>query len=275
MRIIIPRHLQKEVFLFLSEKSCSQFMSFNIILFLLTLIGGSIPLWVSSLNEKGTNFLLAFSGSFLLSITLLHLLPETFAELGGHQAGLLVLTGFFVQLIIQRLTHGVEHGHTHTNSHHHHHHHHAHHHHEPLPIFAVLVGLSIHAFMEGIPLGFNYRMQATETALYLAVGAHKIPEAILLTTLIISQKGKIRAFTILVFFATITPLASLLSSNLGHRYLHLSNIIIWMIPVVAGAFIHIATTIFFESGTRHHAMTIPKVISILVGVLAGIFSLLV
>ena len=250
---------------------------FNLLLFFITLIGGSIPLVVSNLNEKGTNYLLAFSGSFLLSITLLHLLPETFSELGGHETGALILAGFFLQLIIQRLTHGVEHGHAPTNNHHHHHHHnHSHEHHshvDKLPITAIILGLSIHAFMEGIPLGFNYRMGATETALYLAVTAHKLPEAILLTALVISQKGKPRAFTILFFFSMITPFAALLATSFGHHYLHLSNIIIWMIPVVAGAFIHIATTIFFESGTKHHAMTVSKVLFILFGVCAGLLTL--
>lgn len=248
---------------------------FNLLLFFITLIGGSIPLLVTTVNEKGTNYLLAFSGSFLLSITLLHLIPETFTELGGHEAGALVLAGFFLQFIIQRLTHGVEHGHSHTNGHHHHHGHEHHLHTQAaLPLTAVLFGLSLHAFMEGIPLGFNYRMGATETALYLAVAAHKLPEAILLTALVISQKGKQRAFTVLLFFALITPIASFLSENLGKHYLHLSNIIIWIIPIVAGAFIHISTTIFFESGTRHHAMTIPKVFAILLGVLAGLMTLI-
>ena len=96
---------------------------YNLLLFILTLIGGSAPLWLKSIDEQRTNYLLAFSGSFLLSITLLHLLPETFRDL-GHEAGLFVLIGFFVQLLIQRFTHGVEHGHTHVAVEDHHHHHH-------------------------------------------------------------------------------------------------------------------------------------------------------
>lgn len=264
---------------------------FNILLFFITFLGGSIPLWVKGMNEKGTNYLLAFSGSFLLSITLLHLLPETFEELGGHKAGLFVLIGFFVQLIIQRITHGMEHGHIHVSAdhnHHHHHHHHStvkedHHHHNhhsrhhqksQLPLLSILLGLSLHAFMEGLPLGFNYRMQATESALFLAVAAHKLPEAILMTTLVMSLRGKFPALVTILLFSLITPGAAILADFLGKRYFHMSSIVMWMIPVVAGAFIHIATTIFFESGTKQHMLTWQKTIAILLGVGAGLATLL-
>ena len=86
------------------------YLIFNIFLLLATIIGGSVPLWSKRWSEQSMKYLLAFSGAFLLSITLLHLLPETI-ETSGHSAGLLILAGFFLQLVIQRFTHGVEHGH--------------------------------------------------------------------------------------------------------------------------------------------------------------------
>jgi zinc transporter ZupT len=249
---------------------------YNLLLFILTLIGGSAPLWLKSIDEQRTNYLLAFSGSFLLSITLLHLLPETFRDL-GHEAGLFVLIGFFVQLLIQRFTHGVEHGHTHVaveDHYHHHHHGDAHIHTHAIPLLSVIAGLSLHAFMEGLPLGFNYRFEATEPSLYLAVAAHKLPEAMLLTSLVVNRKGRKNALLVLVLFSLITPFASVLASFLGKRYLLMSNVIMWLVPIVAGAFIHIATTIFFESGTRQHMLTWRKTLSILLGVALGLTTLL-
>jgi zinc transporter ZupT len=253
---------------------------YNLLLFILTLAGGSAPLWLKGINDKRTNYLLAFSGSFLLSITLLHLLPETFEE-RGHTAGLFVLAGFFIQLLIQRFTHGVEHGHTHIegpNSGHHHHHDHDHHHDHPvqthaIPLLSIILGLSVHAFMEGLPLGFNYRMEATESSLYLAVAAHKLPEAMLLTSLVMAVKGKTKAFWVLLVFALITPMASVLASFFSLRYFVMSELVKWVIPIVAGAFIHIATTIFFESGTRQHLLTWQKTIAIILGVGIGLTTL--
>jgi zinc transporter ZupT len=238
---------------------------YNILLFFITFISGVAGLQMK-IDEKRINVLLAFSGSFLLSITLLHLLPETFKETSN--AGLYILAGFFLQLVIQRLTHGVEHGHVHTQIVDHHSHSHAVH------FNSIFVGLSIHAFMEGLPLGFNYRTIATEPSLYLAVTAHKLPEAILLSTLALTVKSKRAAFFTILIFSLFTPLGSLTASFLGRKYYVVSKVIAVLIPIVAGVFIHIATTIFFESGTKHHMLTRNKVFAIALGVGLALLTLL-
>ena len=210
------------------------------------------------------NLLLAFSGSFLLSITFLHLIPET-VEDQGEKAGMYMLAGFFLQLLIQRFTHGVEHGHTHIHTHNH-----------TIPLFSILAGLGVHALMEGFPLGFNYRMPGTDTALYFAVATHKLPEIIIVATMIRSVKGSgIQSVGLLLLFSLFTPLASVFASFLGTRYLAISEILGMIIPVVAGAFIHISTTIFFESGTKQHALTGQKLMAILLGVALSAATLLV
>jgi zinc transporter ZupT len=205
--------------------------------------------------------LLAFSGAFLLSITFLHLLPETFEELPAS-AGIYLLTGFFLQLIIQKFTHGIEHGHTHTHNHNHH-----------IPLTSILLGLSLHAFLEGLPLGFNYRQGATEPSLYLAVAAHKLPEAMLACSLVYSTKGRNAAIIILILFSLVTPLGSFIASMLGMKYYFISKVVTSLIPVVAGSFIHIATTIFFESGTKQHMLTRYKVMAIISGIGIGLLTL--
>lgn len=237
---------------------------YNLSLFFLTLLGGSLPLWVKKLNGNAMQYLLAFSGAFLLSMTLLHLLPETFEELGS-KAGFFLLAGFFIQLFIQRLTHGVEHGHVHVHNHPGHHH---------IPVASIMLGLSIHAFMEGLPLGFNYRMGATEPALYMAVAAHKIPEAMLVTSLLIdSGRSKSRTILLLALFSLITPMSGILANMLGMSYNFIAQLIMSLIPIVAGAFIHISTTIFFESGTKHHMLTGKKILAILLGLGIGLLTL--
>lgn len=239
---------------------------FNLILFILTIVGGSVPLWFTTISDKQTNYLLAFSGAFLLSITLLHLLPETFMDL-PQQAGLLILVGFFLQLLLQRFTHGVEHGHSHLP------HTHDHDSHNNF-LQSIFIGLAIHAFMEGLPLGFNYRMQATNPSLYMAVAAHKLPEAMMVTSIAIATRGKKTAWLALILFSLITPLGSFIASWLGQSYHFVSKLLIWMVPVVAGAFLHISTTIFFESGTKQHLLTKQKTLAIIIGVGLGLATLL-
>src|ERR1043165_1221295 len=137
----------------------------DLLLFLISFAGGIVPFLLGVPDERKMHLLLAFSGSALLGITCLHLLPEAFKDIPEH-AGLYLIGGFFLQLLIQRATHGVEHGHTHVHPHHAGH---------GIPIIGILGGLSLHAFMEGIPLGFNYRKAGTNTSLYLAAGMHNVP----------------------------------------------------------------------------------------------------
>lgn len=246
------------------QREDSMQVYYGILLFIITFIGGSIPLWMKGLDDRRMHLLLAFSGSFLLSITFLHLLPETFEELGG-KAGFYLLGGFFLQLVLQRFTHGLEHGHVHIHPAGHDHH---------VPLTSILLGLTVHAFMEGLPLGFNYRETATEPSLYLAVAAHKLPEAMLATMLVASTKGKSKALIMLVGFSLITPVAGFLANSLGTSYYAMSQVVMVLIPIVAGAFIHISTTIFFESGTKHHMLTWQKIVAMAIGVSIGIATLL-
>ncbi|MEI8280219.1 MAG: ZIP family metal transporter [Bacteroidota bacterium] len=235
---------------------------YTLLLFVITFAGGSIPLWVKGLDDKRMNYLLAFSGSFLLGITFLHLLPEAFSNIGAR-AGFYLLIGFFIQLLIQRITHGIEHGHAHIHPHEHH-----------IPLLSILLGISIHAFMEGLPLGFNYSMKATQPSLYLAVAAHKLPEAMLVTSLVISTKGKQSAIWILLLFSCITPVAGILANTLGNSYPGMASASAILVPIVAGAFIHIATTIFYESGTKQHTLSTQKILAILIGVSLAFITLI-
>jgi zinc transporter ZupT len=233
---------------------------YNLLLFALTLAGGCLPLLTARAEKLNSSYLLAFSGSFLLSITFLHLLPESFSHLPA-KAGYLLLAGFFVQLLIQRFTHGAEHGHTHLDEHH-------------VPLISILLGLSLHAFLEGLPLGFNYSDRAAAPSLYLAIAAHKLPEAMLVSNLVLHLRGKRKAIIVLFLFALITPVASLLTSFIGTTSEPAESVITVLLPVVAGSFIHIATTIFFESGTRLHALNGRKMVAIILGVCLGLLSLL-
>lgn len=231
----------------------------NFLLAIVTILAGALSMLARPLSDRNMNLLLAFSGSFLLGITCLHLLPETFSEM-PQRAGVYLLTGFFLQLLIQRATHGVEHGHAHIHDHGH-----------ALRVFPILLGLSLHAFMEGIPLGFHYRNSATNPSLYLAVGAHKIPEAMIMGMLLKHAYPTVKAWLLIVLFSLVTPLSAWAATLLGTSYHAFADAVTAVIPIVAGAFIHISTTIFFESGTRQHMLTFKKVWAMVLGIaLAGL-----
>jgi len=221
-------------------------------LFTLTLIGGCIPIFFKQIKEASITLLLAFSGAFLFGITALHLMPETFQEL-GEKAGIYILFGFFVQLLLQRLSHGVEHGHIHEQDTHAH------------SITPIIIGLCIHAFMEGIPLGFNYQSESTAPSIFLGVAAHKIPEAITLSILLLTSPNKSNKYLLILLFAFVSPISGILAMVYGQKFAFVSHLLVYIIPVVIGSFLHISTTILYESGTKHHQLSRQKVIAVILG----------
>ncbi|MFM2385461.1 MAG: hypothetical protein RL660_218 [Bacteroidota bacterium] len=233
-------------------------------LFVVACIGGAVPLFIN-IKEQYQRYVLAFSGSVLLGVSFLHLIPETVADLGGH-AGIYMLGGFFLQLLLQRFSHGIEHGH---NPNHHHHHHddvaHAHKH-QHVAFGAIFIGLAAHAFLEGIPLGYTFRETNTSNALFIGIAAHKLPEALSLMAFVaVLPYTKFKKIAILIGFAAITPLAGAIAAYYQSQYLATSKIITHLIPVVVGAFIHIATVIFFESETKTHQLNFTKIMAIALG----------
>lgn len=235
-----------------------------IFLFVITLGAGLLPFYFKTITEKHLQLLLAFSGSFLLGITLLHLLPESFEEIGA-QAGAFIFAGFLLQFLLQRFTHGVEHGHLHCHDGHAH----------SQSLWAILLGLSVHAFLEGLPLGFEYNQAHTTSTVFFGVAAHKIPEAFTLGSLLLISKNKSKWLWVIVF-AAISPLAGLLANYFGHtmNFVFVEDAVAFLIPVVIGAFIHISTTILFESGTKHHEMSGRKIGAIILGVVLASLTLL-
>jgi zinc and cadmium transporter len=233
-----------------------------ILLFLVTIIGGLLPIYIT-LNKDWNNYLLAFSGAILLGITFLHLLPETFTDL-KFTAGIYLLIGFFIQLFLQKYSHGMEHGHTHV-----------HHHDNDFSLAPILLGLSVHAFMEGIPLGYHFTQGQTIPSLFLGVMAHKAPEALTLMSVVSTmQISKAKKLFTLLQFACITPLAGGLAIYFGDQYSFINQQLTYLVPIVIGAFIHISTTIFFESGTKHHDLDIKKIIAIILGIGVSLLTVL-
>lgn len=232
-----------------------------LLLFVLTLIGSMIPVLFKKFNSAWMMLMLAFSGAFLLAITFLHLMPEVFHEL-GEKAGIYILAGFLLQLGLQRISHGIEHGHVHEHNITQH------------AVSPIFVGLIIHAIMEGIPLGFSYQSSSTTPSIFLAIAAHKIPEAITLSTLLFIADIKKNKWMLIVLFALASPISGILAMYFGQKFYFVSNQLVYIIPIVAGAFLHISTTILYESGTKHHQLSRQKVIAVMLGLGFALATLL-
>ena len=234
-----------------------------IVLFISVILGGGLALLVKKNDRVIMQWVLSFAGAYILGISVLHLMPMVFG-VGSPNIGIWVLAGFFLQLFLERLSSGVEHGHIHS-------------HHEPKFGFAlqIMIGLCVHAFIEGLPLG-NYEQvhniahghdhSGTEHLLF-GIIFHKAPAAFALVLLLVAGGFRLRTVMIcLLIFALSSPLGAALTSQLALRDLLTTEIIITLMAIVVGSFLHIATTIIFEiDGTSHHSITWKKLIAILIG----------
>ncbi|PRZ27839.1 ZIP family metal transporter [Flavobacterium granuli] len=211
------------------------------------LIGYAIALVLKPKNKTNLKLLLAFSGSFLLSLTVMHLLPEVY-ESHNHDIGIFIMLGILFQILLEFFSKGAEHGHVHG---------HPNMTHIPWLLF---ISLCIHAFLEGFPVG-NHN--------HLAVGIaiHHLPIAIILTTFFInSHLNKKAIFAFMLTFALMTPLGTLASDYLPV----LNDYHTQITAVVIGILFHISSTIIFES-SEGHKFNIAKVSMIVFGIILAYF----
>src|SRR4051812_3717513 len=90
-----------------------------IILFLVAFVPALLVYFTSAKGTENFKFILSFSGAYLFSITVIHILPEAVTESGNFKlAGIFVLLGYFLQMLIEYFSTGVEHGHIHLHDDH-------------------------------------------------------------------------------------------------------------------------------------------------------------
>jgi zinc transporter ZupT len=211
------------------------------------LIGYLIALLIKPKAKQNLKLLLAFSGSFLLSLTVMHLLPNVY-ENGNKSVGIFIMCGILFQIILEFFSKGAEHGHVH-----------GHHKITQMP-WLLFVSLCIHALLEGFPVGRHHNLA-------YGIAIHHLPIAIILTTFFLNaQLNKVALFIFMITFAIMTPLGTLVSDNfpiLNQYYTQIT-------AVVIGILFHISSTIIFESG-EGHKFNIAKVSMIILGIVLASF----
>ena len=222
-----------------------------IILFLIVLLGGFLAYKLKIKDKFYVNLLLSFSGAYLLSIIVFHLLPEVYEHLDGKTAGLFIMLGIVFQLVLELFSHGAEHGHQH--------------HFNKKSFWLVFISLCIHAFMEGLPINEGHRLHQSY---FYGILIHKLPIAIVLTTLML-QSGlkKTQVFTYLFLFAAMSPLAAYIGNNFDFMLVYGKYINAFVIGILA----HIGTTILFEN-EHSHRFNLRKFLLIFIAMIIAYLS---
>lgn len=251
---------------------------------ILSIVLGAVTVFGFKLDDaRHIRVMTAFAGGFLITLTVLHLLPELYVADGhdhGHDGhdhggsnpshlflGAMILVGFFLQVGLDTISLGVEHGH---------HHRHSHHgdesHSGPCGFpWGVMIGLCLHALVEALALGdhHHHHDQRSRSFMLWSIVIHKYPAAVaLLGMLMQSGMKRSRALLCLGIFGAMAPIGLLIGSQ--------TNLVAYsreLTAFVIGIFLHIATTILFESSDSHRFNGM-KAVAIAVGVGLGVATVL-
>jgi len=238
------------------------------ILFFAPLLSGLLVFLLPDYKKNRFRLLLVFAGAYLFAITVSHLLPELYRDHTDVKLiGLWVLIGFFLQLVLEYFSTGIEHGHIHVHPHHH-----GDHAHSNLSAITLLLALCVHAFLEGAML----TQPSSDESVYdvqpvlIGITLHRMPAAFALMVVLVSQLHSAKkAFLYLVVFAAAAPLGLLISDVLVKNELLTDLRLHMLYALVCGNFLHISTTIVFES-SPDHSFNAQKLVVALMGAAVAI-----
>ncbi len=206
-----------------------------------------------------------FGGAFLLAVCILDLLPQVagmhlcLESAGNHSLAMLpyfaILAGFLVQQVLERLSAHAEHGHIETENHHHET--------DRSPLAGLMIGLSLHALLEGMPL--VSQSLSVDHGLMWGIFIHNIPVALILISLMVDRGiGFWRILVLLLLFGIMSPLGSMLNIYLVQPGRLLQHIILGL---VVGVLLHVSSSILFDH-KQHHASWLNIALCVLAFTLA-------
>src|SRR5690606_31813256 len=271
------------------------------------LIGYLVAIWVKPKNKKAIKLLLAFSGAFLLTVTVSHLLPDVYAyavESPKQQHINKINATHEVAHALQQHTEEQHHNqkHHHKNDHEHHHeddhsHLHVEHNHDhgamkTIGLF-IMLGIVFQIVLEYFSKGAEHghvhihdKMTSLPWLLFISLCLHALLEG-----MPISHHEHL-AWAIAVHHLPIAVILTLffLQAGLDKKMIFIFMIIFalmtplgtyaaqsltilstYYIPIsafVIGILFHISSTIIFESN-EGHTFNLAKLIAILVGIFIG------
>lgn len=194
-------------------------------------------------NEKFAKRLLVLSAGFLISICVVEVFPQVY-HTENENIGLWIVFGVLLQMFLESLTKGFEHGHFH---------------YEKCNILpsGLMLGMFIHAFLEGIPLADEHDVMSPYL---LGILFHNLPISFVLGAFLLREKkNKLVAWSTIVFFAAASPLGMFLG-----KYLN-SDWSVYFLALSGGIFLHISSVIIFESN-KNHKMDWEKMLLVVLGI---------
>jgi zinc and cadmium transporter len=230
-----------------------------LVLFFCAFFGGLAIFMVKNDKSQLLKLILSFSGAYLFAITVLHLIPEAYSGADKGEIGIFILIGFLLQIFLEQFSEGVEHGHIHK------------HHDGHVFPWGIMISLCLHGFLEGMPLAKDQNNE-----LIFGIALHHIPAAFALASILVQNHFKTKGVVFYIsIFAIMAPAGyyfslSLSNGSIGGMEPYFNKVM----GIVIGIFLHISTTILFES-SADHKINKRKLLAVLMGIgvaLIGFYS---
>ncbi len=235
---------------------------FLIILFISPFAGAMFAINSGKYDEKKLKLLLSFAGAYLFSITILSLMPEVYNNANKY-TGMFILAGFWFQILLEKFSKGIEHGHFHL--------------HDVVKKnvipFGIIISMCLHSFLEGIPLGaFIQDNVSISYSLLAGIALHEFPAAFALAIILKGLQLKNKTIiALMITYCLASPTGAMISYSLNYSV----PILVFnqFMAFVIGTFLHISTTILFES-SEHHKFSTYKTYAVSIGVLLALLVVL-
>ena len=205
---------------------------------------------LANLFQRKINYLnkyiIPFGISFVLSLIFLQILPELY-QTNNKLIGLFFVIGFALQILLELLSKGIEHGHIHAPKSHV----------GVKLIIPLMLGLCLHSFIEGMPLisientthlhgGHQHHSNEISGIYFMMIIVHKLPIAAILMFFFIKHINQSwKRYLLLLIFALTAPLGAILGFTLSNSS-YFNEFSMLLLALSTGMLLHIATLLVFE-----------------------------
>jgi zinc transporter ZupT len=202
---------------------------YTVVIFSVAIIGGLPPIF-RNWSDRQLHLFIAFGAGVFLGAIFLHLLPDALSEGPIDIASSMVLFGFVIILLVERIFFGSHRIHCGED---------CGHRHEVVGIVA-LIGLSVHSITAGFGLGVGMVDPDLGLVIFIAIIAHKATAAFSLSTIFqLANFPLKKTLGLILLFSVMTPLGAIISLPFIEKLRDVSLAI--PTGITAGTFLYVAT----------------------------------
>jgi len=163
---------------------------------------GAVPPLLKNWNSRQLHLFIAFGAGVFLGAIFLHLLPDALSEGTETLASSMVLSGFLLILLIERIIFGSHKVHCDDLCGHRH----------AIVGMAAMIGLSAHSLTEGISLGLGMADEGVGFVIFLAIIGHKSIDAFSLATIFrLAEFSLKKTAGLILLLSLMTPVGALIT----------------------------------------------------------------